>query len=173
MCEACKGCTEWALMYDRERTKCADLRRQLEVTRRDLADSTAQLELDNEECVALRRQLAEARERAEKAERAFALQRATCETESFREQIRSQLIRDGIEAQATMCEQCQQLQARVAQLEGVLRKISSWLVCYTITTDLLCTCGHPKSKHPVGYNEGCLRVGCGCNKFEEMRQKDG
>jgi DNA-directed RNA polymerase subunit RPC12/RpoP len=40
-------------------------------------------------------------------------------------------------------------------------------------TDLLCTCGHPKSKHPVGYNEGCLRVGCGCNKFEEMRQKDG
>jgi chromosome segregation ATPase len=37
-----------------------ELERQLEVTRRDLADSTAQLELDNEECVALRRQLAEA-----------------------------------------------------------------------------------------------------------------
>jgi hypothetical protein len=50
----------------------------------------------------LKKQLAEARERAEKAERAFALQRATCETESFREQIRSQLIRDGIEAQATI-----------------------------------------------------------------------
>jgi chromosome segregation ATPase len=61
MGEACKGCTEWALMYDRERTKYADLRRQLEVTRRDLADSTAQLELDNEECVALRRQLEQAR----------------------------------------------------------------------------------------------------------------
>jgi uncharacterized protein involved in exopolysaccharide biosynthesis len=43
----------------------ADLRRQLEQARQDLADSTAQLELDTEECVALRRQLADCRKALE------------------------------------------------------------------------------------------------------------
>jgi hypothetical protein len=78
--------------------ECADLRRQL-------TQHVDWLNKRNAQVADLKRQVAEARERAEKAERAFALQRATCETESFREQIRSQLIRDGIEAQATIAQQ--------------------------------------------------------------------
>jgi hypothetical protein len=83
---------------DRLTAENADLRRQL-------TQHVDWLNERNEQVADLKRQVAEARERAEKAERAFALQRVTCETESFREQIRSQLIRDGIEAQATIAQQ--------------------------------------------------------------------
>jgi hypothetical protein len=35
----------------------------------------------------------------------------------------------------------------------------------------LCVCGHTRSKHPVGYNEGCLRVGCGCKEYKQATKE--
>jgi predicted secreted protein len=62
MCEACKGCTEWALMYDRERTKCADLRRQLAEARKDLADCVEEAKASQQriaaECIASQKRIA-------------------------------------------------------------------------------------------------------------------
>jgi chromosome segregation ATPase len=138
MSEACKGCTEWALMYDRERTKCADLRRQLEVTRRDLADSTAQLELDNEECVALRRQLAEARkDLADCVEQAKASQlRIAAECIASQKRI-AHLDAAGVQqiqvgdAQATIAQQGE----TIATLREAMREGIDWLSSRTDRTE--------------------------------------